>query len=149
MANKWNLHTMFYGTMVICGKIYSIICLRELPFIVDVRWGPRASYFDPLPLENSYLLNYTFLSYKILYFPQSYAPLHAYKIWAKSIFFVRPTLAVLAWNDPRLPASMLRNILATVLRRLQYLLRPINPYIRDNITASDILANQLSIASWL
>ena len=100
MANKWNLHTMFYGTMVICGKIYSIICLRELPFIVDVRWGPRASYFDPLPLENSYLLNYTFLSYKILYFPQSYAPLHAYKIWAKSIFFVRPTLAVLAWNDP-------------------------------------------------
>ena len=100
MANKWNLHTMFYGTMVICGKIYSIICLRELPFIVDVRWGPRASYFDPLPLENSYLLNYTFLSYKILYFPQSYAPLHAYKISAKSIFFVRPNLAVLAWNDP-------------------------------------------------
>ena len=100
MANKLNLHTMFYGTMVICGKIYSIICLRELPFIVDVRWGPRASYFDPLPLENSYLLNYTFLSYKILYFPQSYAPLHAYKISAKSIFFVRPTLAVLAWNDP-------------------------------------------------
>ena len=102
MANKWNLHTMFYGTMVICGKIYSIICLRELPFIVDVRWGPRASYFDPLPLENSYLLNYTFLSYKILYFPQSYAPLHAYKISAKSIFFVRPNLAVLAWNDPPL-----------------------------------------------
>ena len=91
---------MFYVTIAICEKNYSIIGLRELPFIVDVRWGPRTSYFDPLPLENSYLLNYTFLSYKILYFPQSYAPLHAYKISAKSIFFARPTLAVLAWNDP-------------------------------------------------
>ena len=93
---------MFYGTMAICGKHFSIIGLRELPFIVDVRWGPRTSYFDPLPLENSYLLNYTFLSYNILYLTQSYALLHAYKISAKSNFFPRPTLAVLAWNDPNL-----------------------------------------------
>ena len=52
-------------------------------------------------------------------------------------------------GNMRIPACMVRNILATVLRRLQYLLRPINPYIRDFITASEILANQLSIASWL
>ena len=51
---------MFYVTIAICEKNYSIIGLRELPFIVDVRWGPRTSYFDPLPLENSYLLNYKF-----------------------------------------------------------------------------------------
>jgi len=44
----------------------------------------------------------------------------------------------------RLPAVMLRNTLATVLRRLQYLLRPINPYIRDFITAPEIFANHLS-----
>ena len=49
--------------------------------------------------------------------------------------------------DMRLPASMsrnTRNILATVLRRLQDLLRPINPYIRDFITAPEIFANHLS-----
>ena len=47
----------------------------------------------------------------------------------------------------RLPASMsrnTRNILATVLRRLQDLLGPINPHIRDFITAPEIFANHLS-----
>ena len=50
-------------------------------------------------------------------------------------------------GNMRLPASMsrnTRNILASVLRRLQDLLRPLNPYIRDFITASEIPENQLS-----
>jgi len=55
-------------------------------------------------------------------------------------------------GNMRLPANMsrnARNILATVLHRLQDDLRPINPYIRDFITASEIPENQLSNCSLL